>query len=422
MLSALHNAGSATRADLAEQVGLSPAMTARVAAQLKDLDLIREAGRGAVTGPGRQASLLEVNPSAGRVLGIDIGTEVVHLLITDFQGSPILYRELVSALFVGRTQPEILGLLVDLSVRVMAEAGLGREGVTAVGVAVTGIVDSDLGMCVIRSNTPGWDQFPIASALSVALRIPVVLEESARAKSLAERRLGAASAEACPGGSFLYVDAGPAIGAGLVVNGVPFRGVGGLAGELGHVTVDPGGVLCRCGNRGCLQATASARAVLEHAKDLLRNGVYSSLSGREASLTFAELAAAADEGDKLALGVLTEAGEHLGTAIAMALNLLGLDLVVMGGMLVRGGSVVLEAAQRVVRLRVLPVVAHPRLLVRGRLGSDAAALGVALQALDWLFATPNERIMQRTTGYNDAGIVRPEELSFSTPVGSYSRL
>jgi predicted NBD/HSP70 family sugar kinase len=422
VISALYAAKSATRSDLADLVGLSLAMTAKVVAHLRDLDLIRDAGRGAVTGPGRQASLLEVNPSVGYVLGIDIGTDVVHVLVSDLHGSPIVYEEVASALLEGSTQPEIIGLLADIATRILDKGNLSLDAISAAGVAITGIVDSDRGMCVMRSNTPGWERFPIASILSAVLRTPVVLEESARAKSLAESRVGAASAAACPGGSFLYVDAGPAVGAGLVVNGVPFRGVGGLAGELGHVTVDPGGALCRCGNRGCLQATASARAVLAHAADLLQKGVYSSLAGRESSLTLVALAAAAEEGDKLALGVLTEAGEHLGTAIAMALNLLGLDLVVMGGTLVRCSPVVMEAAQRVVRLRVLPVMAQPRLLLRGRLGSDAAALGVVLQALDWLFAAPNERIIHRTAAFNDTRPDRPGVPTLSSPAGSFTAL
>lgn len=369
-------------------------MTARLAARLQEAGLVRVAGRGAVNGPGRQALLLEVHPHAAYVLGIDIGTDVLHLLVADLHGVPVKYQELPSTLLEGRAQPEIIATLAGLADQVTRDAGLGLDRIAAVGVAVTGIVDSDRGECVIRSNTPGWEHFPIAAELGAVLRIPVLLEEPARAKALAARRLGAAGPEVCPSGSFLYVDAGASVGAGLVVHGVPFRGVHGLAGELGHVTVDSGGVLCRCGNRGCLQATASARAVLAHAVDLLDKGVYSALAARREGLTLADLGAAADAGDKLALGVLTEAGEHLGTAIAMALNLLGLDLVVMGGTLARCSPVVLEAARRIVRLRVLPVVPRARTLILERLGSDAAARGVVLQAVDWLFAGPNERIVK----------------------------
>jgi predicted NBD/HSP70 family sugar kinase len=179
----------------------------------------------------------------------------------------------------------------------------------------------------------------------------------------------------------------------LVIDGRPFRGIHGLAGELGHVTVDPGGALCRCGNRGCLQATSSVRAILAHAGDLLSRGVFSSLAVKEDQLTLADLADAAEAGDKLALGLLTEAGERLGLALSMALNLLGLDLVVLGGSLVQCSTVVLEAAARIVRLRVLPIVSQPRARVPSARGSDAAARGVVLQAIDWLFAAPSERLL-----------------------------
>ncbi|HVC81917.1 MAG TPA: ROK family transcriptional regulator [Chloroflexota bacterium] len=425
VLSAIQAERQVTRAAVASAVGLSTAMTARVVTRLQAAGLIREAGRGVVNGPGRQALLLEIDPSAAYVVGLDVGTDIVHVLLADLQGTAVAYWEVSSSIFSDRARAEIISLLSQLARQAARDAGVDFRAVAAVGIAVTGIIDSDQGECILRSNTPGWEHFLVAESLGAALGRPVLLEETARAKSLAERRLGAAGPDACPVGSFLYVDAGTAIGASLVVGGRPFRGIGGLAGELGHVTVDPGGALCRCGNRGCLQATASARAVLTQAKELLGRGVYSSLAGQDETLTLAELAAAADRGDKLALGVLTEAGERLGIAIAMALNLLGLDLVVMGGALMRSGAVVLEAARRVVRLRVLPVVPRARTLTLAALGSDAAARGMALQAIDWLFEAPNERLMRSASTLDQeiAGQTQSEgaelgEPSTAIPVGS----
>jgi predicted NBD/HSP70 family sugar kinase len=162
---------------------------------------------------------------------------------------------------------------------------------------------------------------------------------------------------------------------------------------LGHIIVDQNGPLCRCGNLGCIQATASARALVTRARDLLRQGVYSALSGQEATLTLDDIAAAANDGDKMALSLLTEAGERLGEAIGMALNLLGLDLVVVGGRLPLCSPVVLDAAERIVQLRVLPMVRRPRRLLRSGLGSDASARGVAFQTIDWLFDAPATRIL-----------------------------
>jgi predicted NBD/HSP70 family sugar kinase len=400
VLDAIRTRGQTTRGDVAAAVDLSTAMTARIVSRLQEIGLVREAGRSAVAGPGRQALLLEVQPRAAYVAGVDIGTEVLHVLIADLHGVPLAYREIPSGVVAGRAQPEIVAILAALVREVAGDAAIPAGRIAAVGVSVTGIIDGEQGRCLLRSNTPGWEDFPIGAMLGQALGLPVVLEETARAKSVAELRLGAAGGDACPSGSFLYVDAGAAVGSSLVIDGRPFRGIRGLAGELGHVTVDPGGALCRCGNRGCLQATASARAILAHARDLLRRGVFSSLAGKEETLSLADLAAAADAGDKLALGLLTEAGERLGVAISMALNILGLDLVVMGGVMVQCSPVVLEAAARIVRLRVLPIVPVRRTLVRSTLGSDAAARGAVLQAIAWLFVVPSERLLGRAAGSN----------------------
>ena len=391
ILAAIRERGQATRAELAAAVQLSMAMTARLIARLQDLGLVRERGRAAQTGPGRQALLLEVHPRAAQVLGVDIGTELVHLLVADLHGEPQLYQEAPSSVLAAPSQEGIVRALTALIDATLLSAGIERDGVAVIGVAITGIIDSERGRCLVRSNTPGWEDFPLAAALTEALSLPVLLEETTRAKSVAEARLGVAQGNE----HFLFVDAGTAIGASIVINRQPFRGIEGLAGELGHVIVDPAGALCRCGNRGCVQTIASVRAIVEHARELLRNGVYSTLRDAGDTLTLATIAEAAQSGDKLSLGLLNEAGERLGEAIGMALNLLGLDLVALGGALMQCCPVALEAATRVVQLRVLPIVPRKRTLVPSSLGRDAAARGVVLQAIDWLFAAPSERILQR---------------------------
>lgn len=395
VLEAVRARGQATRADVAAAVDLSTAMTARIVASLQEVGLIREAGWHEVAGPGRHALLLELQPHAAYVIGVDIGTEMLHVLVSDLQGMPLTYREASSELLAGATQPQIVARLAGLVRDVVSEAGISWQAVAVAGVSVTGIIDGERGRCLARSNTPGWGDFPIAALLGSALSLPVIIEEAARAKSVAELRLGAARGGAAPGQSFLFVDAGASIGASLMIDGRPFGGAHGLAGELGHVTVEPGGDLCQCGNRGCLQATSSVRAILARARDLLQRGVFSSLAEQVESLSLADLAAAAGSGDKLALGLLTEAGERLGIAISMALNLLGVDLVVLGGALAHCSPLVLEAAQRMIRLHVLPMLPATRTLVPGALGNDAAARGVSLQAIDWLFAAPAERLLGR---------------------------
>jgi len=378
-----------TRGDIAATLSLSQAMTARLITRLQATGLVREAGPTVSAGPGRQALLLELHPESAYVVGVDIGGEVLHVLVADAHGVARTYRETPSTLLTGKTQAEIVVAVADLVRDAVEEADVPLARIGAVGVAVTGIIDSDSGICLVRSNTPGWDSFPLAAYLSEALGLPVMLEETARAKSVAELRIGAAQGAE----HFLYVEASLAIGASIVIHRQPFRGVSGLAGELGHIAVDPNGELCRCGNLGCVQATASARALVARAGELLHRGVYSSLSAVGGTLTLADIAAAAGSGDKMALELLTQSGERLGEAISMGLNLLGLDLVVMGGRLAQCSPVVMDAAQRMMRLRVLPLVSRERTLVHSTLGSDAAARGVAFQAIDWLLTEPSARIL-----------------------------
>jgi predicted NBD/HSP70 family sugar kinase len=210
----------------------------------------------------------------------------------------------------------------------------------------------------------------------------VLVDDSACAQALAEVRAGAARGAR----DFLFVNVGVGIGAALYMDGRLYRGPGGLAGELGHITVDESGPLCGCGNRGCAEALVGAPAIVGRARALLAEHTYPSLlvadDSPAAPLTIERLATAAGAGDKLAFQVLNDAGEHLGVAIAAALNLLGSPLVVLGGGIAHAGEPFLDAVQRTVRLRSLPPVARQVRIAPSDLDDSAAARGVALAALD----------------------------------------
>lgn len=381
-ITAIRARGQTTRSEVAADLGISVAMAARLVARLQQDDVLREVGRAEGHGPGRQSHTIALVPDIAWVVGVAICSETIDVLVANAQATPHCVQQFPADRLEGLSQPAIVAALAGMMMSVVTAAHLPFSSVAAVGVAIAGIIDSERGICLTRSTTPGWEMFPIAAGLRAALGVPVLVEEIARAKSVAELALGAGRGTA----HFLYVDAGATIGSSLVIGGRPFRGAQGLAGELGHVTVNPTGPLCRCGNRGCVQASASATALVARARDQLRSGVYSSLTGREQTLTFADLARAGREGDKMALGLLTTAGEQLGEALSMALNLLGVDLVVLGGSLIDSGPVLLAAAERIVHLRVLPVVRHTRTLIPATVGGNAAALGVVVQALDALFS------------------------------------
>ncbi len=183
----------------------------------------------------------------------------------------------------------------------------------------------------------------------------------------------------------------------MFVDGRLYRGAIGLAGELGHVTVAEDGPWCSCGNRGCLEVMANTTAVLQRVERRLRESYVASelnASLERGELTLDALLAAGVAGDKIAYQILDETGNYVGRVLAVALNLFGPELVVIGGPFVRGDGILLEAMQRQVRLRALQYLSGRVRIMADAEGEYAGTRGAALLALDALFdsGVPLERI------------------------------
>jgi glucokinase len=280
--------------------------------------------------------------------------------------------------------PQELALLVR---HALARCPLPNLRPVAAGLAISGLVDSGRGICLSCANIPGWQDLPLAADLSALLGLPTIVDDSARAQAVAEQRLGKARGLQ----DFLYVNVGVGIGAALFMDGRPYRGPGGFGGELGHITVDEHGPRCGCGNLGCAEAMVGARAIVRRATEWLESHTFPSLlapgsrgSGAVGApeLTVELLADAAARGDSLAFRVLNEAGEHLGLAVAAAINLLGSPLVVLGGGVARSGDPFVSAVRRTVLLRALPPMAQQVRIEVSALDGIAGAQGVAMSAIE----------------------------------------
>jgi predicted NBD/HSP70 family sugar kinase len=161
------------------------------------------------------------------------------------------------------------------------------------------------------------------------------------------------------------------VGAGLILDGALYQGDGGTAGELGHVAVDPGGQICRCGNRGCLETVAGTAALTEALR-------YT--HGSEVTLEdLLQLAAAQDPG---ALRVIVDAGRAVGKALAGMCSMLDPGMIVIGGELAAAGEVLLDSIRDVISRETSAVTGHPYTVVVGALGANAEALGAAALAMD----------------------------------------
>lgn len=403
LLRTIYRSQPITRRALGDQTGLSANRVNVLVSDLVARGVVREEVSQDGS-PGRPPVLLSVNPEAGRAVGLDIGSTRSHAVLSDMSG-----RMLASVTHPTQTAPDP-GVTIEWIARLIeevCEAGRASpKGLAALGVGVGGIVNTQTGMVLDWPSAPawmeGWRGLNVPLALSQRLGIePVIVEDSVRAMGTTAYRCGAARDVA----SFLYIFLGNGIGSGIFIHGRPYSGSIGIAGELGHVMVDEEGPWCSCGNRGCLEVVASTSAVLQRARERLAEpGLMSTLRTcyERDELTLAALLSAARAGDKLAFQILDEAGTYIGQVLAIAVNLLGPELVVLGGPLAQdsapqGGSILLEAVQRQVFLRALQHLSKQARIVcddaAGREGELVGARGAALMALDRLF--DSDQYLQR---------------------------
>jgi predicted NBD/HSP70 family sugar kinase len=215
----------------------------------------------------------------------------------------------------------------------------------------------------------GWTGMPLAARLREALGVPVFVDNDISAVTAAERLYG-------PGADcadFLLVAIGQGIGLGMVLDGAPYRGAAGAAGEFGHLPILPDGPVCSCGNRGCLETQVSTESLLRRAGEL---GIVSATAELE------DLRAAVDAGNARGVELLRQAGELLGRTLAGSVNLLGPERVVVMGEITELWPHLAEAFHRALAEHLLPCVRETRIDVRPWADSVIAvgAAGIVLAA------------------------------------------
>ncbi|MGQ9553194.1 MAG: ROK family transcriptional regulator [Anaerolineae bacterium] len=369
-----------TRLQLAEHFGRSPSSLSRLLGPMLQQKLILEMDGSSTRGVGRPALILQANPAIAYGIGIDIGAMNSRFVVTDFCGNIISKHIEPTRQF--RDNRDFGDYATDLGARALASIYSRRKQVVGIVAAVSGVVDSNKGICLFCPNIRGPIDIPAANILMHSLGYPTRIEDPARMQALAEGYYGVAKGA----NDYLYIHIGIGVGSGIVLAGRMLHGSIGIAGEIGHILVGEDGPRCNCGNRGCLEAYVSGPALVRKAREGLEHGIYSSLSnvaGRNyAGLTVEVINDAAQHGDKMAFHIIDEAGEHLGIAIATAVNLLGCPLVIIGGGVANLCDVFYQAAERAMRSRALPMVSPYVSIKRSALDTFSAAWGAATAAID----------------------------------------
>lgn len=371
LLDLLRRDGDTTRTELLARSGLSKATVSGIIADLVERGVVHEVGKEQ-QGRGRSRVLLRFNPTARTVIGANIDDAQCTLVAADLDGSPQsrTSRELRSV-----DPAEVVDAIAD-AVGDLRE--LAESPIVGLGVGAPGQVDRS-GRRIDMAVSHDWRDVALADLLEQRTGLSVTMANRAKVAALGQ---AGADGQNRPH-DLIYVFLGSGVVAGIVIDGQLCQGRDGAAGDVGHLTIDPDGALCGCGNRGCLHTVAAEPAILAQARSRARSAGGESLlhtrtGGRLDALTLSTLATAADDGDDVALAVVADVGDQLGIVIANLVNTLNPEMVVLGGPGAQLGEPLLNTIRREVRQRALTVSATDLAIVSSTAGEEAGATGAAM--------------------------------------------
>ncbi|WP_433428792.1 ROK family protein [Nonomuraea sp. CA-141351] len=368
LLSALMEHGTLHRAELARLSGLSRTTVSTIVGELIAIGVVIESAGDADTSAvdGRARAFLRANPAAGTAAGLDFTLERIWCHVTDLAGTTLASEG--TTVEPDTPWQERLAAGLRLLDGLLAAAGQDRSALLGVAVGVPGPIDLRTG--VVGPSLPGqaWAGVNVAQEFGRHLSPPVLVENNTRLEAIAEFTWGAGSGVR----DVLYIGLSTGIGAGLQLEGrLHHGGARGGGGSAGHISADPSGEACPCGNRGCLVQYASIPAVLAALRPTLG-----------ADIGIDDVLAATGAGDPGCRRVLHEAGEVVGRVLANICNLLNPERIIVGGELARAGEVLLEPIRATLRRSAMVLTRDADVVAAALdLGERAAASGAAALVL-----------------------------------------
>ncbi len=367
IVDAIKKYGGLTQVELAGATGLSPATVSNIVKELSTSGVLNTSHS---IRSGRRAQHVTLAHALGLVVGVHFSQRHLRVALSDVANTVVAENHMPLARDhrADNELDKVAMLLTDM----LDSVDASREEILAVGLAIPAPIDRSTGTIARSGIMRGWDGVVIADSLERRIRRPVHVDNAANLAALAESRFGAGRGRR----TTVTLDVGDGIGAGLILGGQVFRGTNGVAGEFGHTTIRENGPICRCGNRGCLEAIAGGPAILDDLRDHL------------GSLKLGDVVIQAMAGDARCIRAIGDAGNHIGIAAANLCNVLDPERIIVGGELARAGELLLgplrHALERgvIIDQEVLPDV------VQAQLGTRAATLGAVAYAIDMANVTP----------------------------------
>lgn len=347
-----------SQAEIARATELAPATVSNIVKELSASGFLEFE-----SGSGRRGAAIRIARGAGLVAGVDFGHTHLQIALGDLAGDVV--ATVSRPLQNDHRHADGLALAARMLDEMLAAQGPDHAPLRAVGmglpapIAASGLIDSG-------SILPGWVGVDALASARATFGVPTLVDNDANLGVLAESTVGAGVGHS----SMAYIKISSGVGCGLLLDGRVYRGNLGTAGEIGHLTMDESGPLCRCGSRGCLEAYIGGDALTAQ------------FATRQPGITLTELIALAIEGNTGARRLIEDAGRYLGRSAAILANVLGLDLLVIGGDLVAAGDLLMDAIRTGIRRHALGPVAKNITIAPAALGDKSSAIGSLLFALE----------------------------------------
>ena len=351
-------ASELSQAEISRATQLAPATVSNIVKDLSAAGFLESE-----SGAGRRGAQVKIALGAGLVAGVDFGHSHLQIALGDLSGSVL--ATVVRPLKSQHDHTEGLALASDLLDKLLAGQGVARSELRAVGMGLPAPIGNS-GTIDSGSILPGWVGVNAAEIAAETFGVPTLVDNDANLGALAESTLGVGVGIT----SMAYLKISSGVGCGLILDGKVFRGGLGTAGEIGHLTREENGPLCRCGSRGCLEAYVGADALIAQ------------FASRQPDITTSELIALALGGDTGAKRLIEDAGRYLGRAAAILANVLGLELFVIGGDMIAAGDLLFDGVRNGIRRDALDPVAKTVRVERAALSDKSSAIGSLLFALE----------------------------------------
>ncbi len=366
VLNVIRNKGPVSRAQISKETGLNKATVSTMVAELINEFFVTEIGAGQSSG-GRKPVMLYFNNHAGYSIGIDLGVNYVLGVLTDLSGN--LVKEI--NLRLNETDLEFVKTkIISIIDKLVQSAPESSYRIVGIGIGVPGHVNLD--HQILFAPNLNWRNVDLKQIIEEKFHIPVQIENEANAGAHGEHLYGAG--KTIP--NLIYVSIGIGIGTGIIINNQLYTGATGIAGEMGHLTIEANGRKCPCGNRGCWELYASENALLKAATQNLEET-------ETCDLDF--LVSEAKQGNLKVLNLLNHLGEYIGIGLTNVINTFNPKAVIIGNRIAQFENWILNPIDRILKERLSPYHKTNTEIRFSALGKHSIALGASSFAISHFF-------------------------------------